>query len=261
MIQQLFLAVRFLELLNSIVAILLIMKILGSYLFRKKADVDVNRSFWFYVFFAICYALFSITQWHLITVVSHPENITNFQRSFLAFSRNMLYAGAYMYLQVYCYKLVTTCEVTDVYSGKSKATKKKKIVEKSIYVTGLLTVLIQTLSATAYPLFKYLSLTSIELFATVCVLLCLIELCILYKNTNKYKKVLKTLIGFTACGILVLTCTMLIDFFLNHLANGQVFNLMFLTCSVAAFSFLRLTQLVLVLFNIFRTSDVRLLYG
>lgn len=259
MTQQL-LAVRFLELLNSIVAVLLLMKILGSYLFRKKDNVNVNRSFWFYVFFAICYALFSITQWHLITVVSHPETITNFQRSFLAFSRNTLYAGAYMYLQVYCYKLVTTCDVVDVYSGKNKATKKKQKIEKSIYVTGLLTVLIQTLSATAYPLFKYLSLSNIELLATVCVLICLIELCILYKNTNKCKKVLKIWIGFTACGILVLPCTMLIDFLLNHLANGQVFNLTILTCSVATFSFLRFTQLGLALFNIFRSSDVRLLY-
>lgn len=253
---------KFLELANAIVAVVLLFKIVGSYIiYGRQKETIVNRSFWFYIFFAICYTLFSILQCYVVFVLKNPESYTEFQKTFVIFARDGLYIGAYMYLQIYCYKLVTTNEIANVYCTTTKKDlKQKRFIECSIYISCLTILLLQVLSAALQLLWIYNYSGTVCTISTICTVISLIELYILYQGASNCKKLLRSWICFAVCGILVVPCSSILETLVDISTQGIVDCAKLIVVTSLLLVSLRVSQLAVAIHTVFRHSDVRFLY-
>ena len=82
---------------DSLLVIVLLAKIIYSFVFyKRKHKASLNRSFWFYLFFAITYGCVAIVQWVHVFIDAHPLEYLNIDRAFLGFSRNLFFIGSFL---------------------------------------------------------------------------------------------------------------------------------------------------------------------
>lgn len=246
---------------DSLLVIVLLAKIIYSFVFyKRKHKAFLNRSFWFYLFFAITYGCVAIVQWAYVFIDAHPLEYLNIDRAFLGFSRNLFFIGSFLYLQIYCYKVVTTRENVDLYSGTknvAKQTKRKFIIERSTCFFGILCALLQSLLIGVYPLFRENPILRGEVLPSFCILCSFIYLLILYICTGNCKKVVGLWAFFAFLSFLMLSLSaLLVSLEIKIYVEGMPIFLILRSL----FLLVRSLQIISFAKSVFRFSDVRLLY-
>lgn len=247
---------------DSLLVLILLAKIAYSFVFyKRKHKASLNRSFWFYLFFAITYGCVATVQWAHIFIDIHPLEYLNIDKAFLGFSRNLFFIGSFLYLQIYCYKVVTTKENIDLYSGTknvSKQTKRKFIIERSTYFFGILCALLQSLLIGVYPLFRENPILKEEILSSFCIGFSFVYLLILYICTDNCKRVVGSWVCFAFFSFLMLPLSALLVS-LEMLVYFERMPMLILAFR-SLFLLVRSLQIISFAINVFRFSNVGLLY-
>ncbi len=243
---------------ESLALFLMLVKVVGSlFFYRKKHHAVLNRSFWFYLFFIITSICVNGIQWLNIFMEAHPFYFPELDFAFVNFARTIFFTGTFLYLQVYCYKVVTTKSNVDMYSGNiAKKTKTIKLQEKSTHSFGILNGLLQSLLIGIYPLFRENPKLSVEMLAAGIVFIAFLNIAILYSSTDNCKKLLAPWIAFALISFLMLPLSVLANRF--DMFSDIPFTAKFFIRSV--FVGIRVLQLLVLYVCTIRFSDVRLLY-
>lgn len=240
--------------------IILAIKVIGSFIyFKKRHNIVLNRSFWFYIFFIITYITHIGIQF--IDILSAHGYLAGnlLDRTLINYMRNITYTAAFLYLQVYCSKVVMTNTNNDLYVDARKILKRKRIIEKSTVIFGIVTAWLQTLMIGVYPFFIANPSRNVEVLATFCVLSSCIAIWILYLNTDNCKQVVLLWSIFTTFSVLILPLSVITQK-LCMFGNGYDFEKTLALALRSIFLLLRTSQVIILVINAFRFSDVRLLY-
>lgn len=242
---------------ESLAIFLMLTKVVGSLAFYKqKHHVVLNKSFWFYLFFIITYACVIGFHWLNIFLEKNPLQFPDLDFAFVSFARAIFLNSSFLYLQVYCYKVVTTKSNVDLYSGNIyKKTKNIKLQEKSTHFFITLNGLLQSLVIGIYPLFRENPKLSVEYLSALIVFVAFLHIVILYTSTDNCKKILAPWIFFAFIVFLMVSLSALVNrimFFDILFATKMIFRSIFLST--------RVLQVLVLFVCALRFSDVRLLY-
>ena len=243
-----------------ILMIFLAVKVICSLIyFKKKHNVILNRSFWFYIFFILTYTIHIGIQFVDIFAAHGYIKGDLIDHTLINYIRNITFTAALLYLQVYCSKIITTNSTNDLYLDAKKILKRKRIIEKSTVFFGIITAWLQTIMIGIFPFFIANPSKNVEVIATLCVLSSCIAIWILYFNTDNCKKVVFLWAAFTTCGLFILPVSVITQKLLMF-GNGYDFEKILALSLRSIFLLFRTSQVIILMMNVFRFSDVRLLY-
>lgn len=243
---------------ESLTLFLMLVKVVGSlFFYKQKHRVVLNRSFWFYLFFIITYSCLNGLHWLNLFLEKNPLYFPDLDFAFINFARTILLTGSFLYLQIYCYKVVTTKSNVDLYSGNiSKKTKNIKLQEKSTHFFGIVNGLLQSLIIGIYPLFRENPKLNVEILAALIIFIAFLHITILYSSTDNCKKILAPWVFFALIAFFTLPLSVLANRF------DMFFDIPFAAKMFIRSTFVgvRVLQLLVLLACAVRFSDVRLLY-
>lgn len=240
--------------------IFLAIKVICSLIyFKKKNNVILNRNFWFYIFFIITYTVYIGIQFIDIFAAHGYLNGDLIDRTLINYMRTITFTASFLYLQVYCNKVITTKSTNDLYLDAKKILKRKRIIEKSTVLFGIITAWIQTIMIGVFPFFIANPSQNVEVLSTFCVLSSCIAIWILYCNTDNCKQIVLLWAIFVTCNLFILPLSVITQKLLMF-GNGYEFEKTLALALRSIFLLLRTSQVIILAMNAFRFSDVRLLY-
>lgn len=221
---------------------------------KRKHPLVPQTGFWFYIFFILSSISYSIISILMI------ECYFKINSNILDYFKNLLYTSSFVYLQIYCYKIVTIPDGKNFYKGNVlKNSKKNDELEKWIYTSSILITVTQTLAIGLSPIFLSVSLLKVEVISWIAILFSVITLIKIFRFAKSGKLIVKRWLIYASFSLFIVPlsfCVNLFSQFVDLLTYGVFWGLLLRGIFMA----FRICQLFIIAWCSLSNSDMRLLY-